>query len=275
MVLTLDGIRHRVRPGDPLFDWSLAGRGQLGVITEVVLETIEKSYDLDARVFAWRDFTSFAHDMASVVAERRFDWLRARLSWDQAGSVQAAAGHLGPVGDAVERDLVGLAATYGARERLDLFASSAEPPDEAWQLASPSVEVVLPVTARGMAGLAAIHHRVRTSPLVRHLPRGSSLMALRGRDAATPPMAPLPEGDLVMMLAIRPEVPLGEVEPLLPHAAAIADLALAHGGAIYAMGVEPTSADWLERQLGPRHAELVALKRKYDPLGLLNPGLLR
>lgn len=275
MVLTLDGIRHRVRPGDPLFDWSLAGRGQLGLITEVVLETIEKSYDLDARVFVWRNFAAFAVDMATVVAERRFDWLRARLSWDEAGSVHAAAGHLGPVGDAVERDLVGLSASYGARETLDLFASSAEPPDEAWKLASPSVEVVLPVNERGLAGLSAIHTRVRSSPLKRYLPRGSSLMTLRGRDALTPPMAPLPASELVMMLAIRPEVPLHEVDALLPHTAAIADIALECGGAVYAMGVEPTSADWLMRQLGPQHAELVALKQKYDPLGLLNPGFVK
>lgn len=275
MLLTLDGTRHRVRAGDPLFDWSLAGRGQLGIITEVVLETIEKSYDLEARVFAWRNFATFARDMATVVAEGRFDWLRARLSWDKDGSVMAAGGHLGPVvGERAASDLVGLSASYGNTERLDLFATSAEPPEEAWNLASPSVEVVMPVSDAGLAGLAAIHARVMASPLTRYLPRGSSLMALRGRNAATPPMAPLPEGDLALMLAIRPEVPLGEVAPLIPHAVAIADLAVAHGGAIYAMGVEPSRPDWLNRQLGPRYEELVALKRRHDPLNLLNPGLL-
>lgn len=275
MLLTLDGTRHRVRPGDPLFDWSLAGRGQLGLITEVVLETIEKSYDLEARVFAWRNFATFARDMATVVAEGRFDWLRARLSWDKDGSVHAAGGHLLPVlGNRAENDLSGLAASYGALERLDLFATSAEPPEAAWDLASPSVEVVMPVTEQGLAGLAKIHAHVLGSPLTRYLPRGSSLMALRGKNAATPPMAPLPSSDLALMLAIRPEVPHGEVAPLIPHAVAIADLATQHGGAIYAMGVEPSAPDWLARQLGPRYDELVALKRRHDPLGLLNPGLL-
>lgn len=275
MLLTLDGTRHRVRPGDPLFDWSLAGRGQLGIVTEVVLETIEKSYDLEARVFAWRNFATFARDMATIVAEGRFDWLRARLSWDKDGSVMAAGGHLLPVANnRAENDLVGLAASYGAPERLDLFATSAEPPEAAWNLASPSVEVVLPVTETGLAGLAKIHARVMASPLTRYLPRGSSLMALRGKNAETPPMAPLPSCDLALMLAIRPEVPLGDVPPLIPHARAIADLAVEHGGAIYAMGIEPSSPDWLQRQLGPRHDELLALKRRHDPLGLLNPGLL-
>lgn len=274
-LLTLDGIRHRVRPGDPLFEWSLAGRGQLGLITEVVLDTLEKSYELEARVFAWRNFATFALDMATVVGERRFDWLRARLSWDKDGSVMAAGGHLLPVaGERAKTDLLGLSASYGAPERLDLFATSAEPPEPAWDLASPSVEVVMPVTELGLAGLAQIHARVMASPLTRYLPRGSSLMALRGKNAHTPPMAPLPESELALMLAIRPEVPLGEVAPLLPHTVAIAELALAHGGAIYAMGVEPSTPDWLARQVGPRFDELVALKRKHDPLNLLNPGLL-
>ena len=130
------------------------------------------------------------------------------------------------------------------------------------------------MTERGLTGLAAIHAKVLGSPLAKYLPRGSSLMALRGRNASTPPLAPLPESNLALMLAIRPEVPLSEAQALVPHAAAIADLALEHGGAIYAMGVEPTSPDWLKRQLGPRYAEFVALKSKYDPLGLLNPGFL-
>ncbi len=274
MVMTLDGTRHRVKAGDPLFDWSLAGRGQLGIITEVALETVTKSTDLEARVLGWRDLTTFVADMKRVVGQR-FDWLRARLQWREGAPVAAAAGHMLPVDGMALDDFKGLLASMSAPERLDLFEKSAEPPDERWQLASPSVEVVLPVNESGMAALLEIHRRVSSSQLARYLTQGSSLMALSGREVQRFPMAPLPDCDLCVMLAIRPEVPRGEVEPFLPLLEWVAEHTLDAGGKVYAMSIEPRRERWLETQLGAgRYADLLKLKTKHDPLGLLNPGFI-
>lgn len=274
VLMTLDGTRQRVRPGDDLFDWSLAGCGQLGVITEVVLDTVTRGYDLDARVLAWPSLERFLDDMRLVVHERRFDWLRARLTWAPGVPVAAAAGHTSD-GATRAHDFTGLGASLGARDTVDLFAKSVEPPDPRWAFASPGVEVILPVDPIGIAGAHAIARRVVEIGLAPYLPNGSSIMVLPGGDALRFPMAPLPPSELAMMVAIRPELPLSEVPRFLPALRAITDLALEHGGRIYIMGLAPTRPDWLQVQLGQeRYQRLVALKRKWDPDGLLNPGLL-
>ena len=274
MVMTVDGTRHRVHPGDDLFDWSLAGRGQLGIITEVVLETSERGYDLQARVLGWPSLERFVEDARKIVAEGRFEWLRARLSWSPGAPIGAAAGHFG-AGAMREQDFVGLVANQGQSDTLDLYEKSAESPDARWSLACPGVEVILPVDAAGIAAVHEITRRISGSELAQYLPRGSSIMALSGRDALRFPMAPLPTHDLVMMLAIRPEVPSAEVPRFLPLLRGIADLALDAGGKIYLMGLEPTRPGWLETQLGhDRYQRIKALKAKWDPDHLLNPGLV-
>jgi len=274
MVMTVDGTRHRVRPGDDLYDWSLAGRGQLGIITEILLETTERGYELDARVLGWPSLDHFVEDARIIVAEGRFDWLRARLNWRPGAPVGAAAGHLGK-GLTRAADFTGLGASQGQSDTIDLYDKSAESPDGRWSLACPGVEVIVPGDAAGVAAVHEINRRISGSELARYLPRGSSIMALSGRDAQHFPMAPLPAHDLVLMLAVRPEIPTLEVARYLPLLRGIADLALDAGGKVYLMGLEPTRPRWLEAQLGKeRYQRLVALKAKWDPDHLLNPGLV-
>ena len=275
VVMTLDGTRHRVRPGDDLFDWSLAGRGQLGIMTEVVLDTMERGYDLTARVLSWPSLDRFLDDARTITDEGRFDWLRARVTWAANAPVNAAAGHIGDVATEDLDDYVGLVATQGARDELDLYAKSAEAPDERWALASPGVEIVLPVDAKGIAAAHEIALRIQRSTLSRALPRGSSIMVLSTKHRRRFPLAPLPDSDLAMMIAIRPELPVADVPQFLPMLRGFADLALDAGGKVYLMSLEPTRPGWLRAQLGPeRHDHLRALKAKWDPEGLLNAGLL-
>jgi len=279
-VMTLDGTRHRVRPGDDLFDWSLAGRGQLGIVTEVVLDTVRRSYDLEARVLSWRTLVDFLADSRRISAEGRFDWLRARMMWTPGAPVAAAAGHmLNPAGASppeAARDFSGLIAQLGPRERVDLFAKGIEdPPEEHWAFASPGVELIVPMDADGLAALREVHRRVSTSDIARYMPRGSSIMVLPGSDAIRFPMAPLPATDAVVLVAIRPEVPVTDVPRFVASMRELADFVVAAGGKLYLMGLEPTRPGWLRDQLGrERYDRLVALKAKWDPEGLLNPGLL-
>lgn len=286
-VMTLDGTRHEVGPGDALFDWALAGRGQLGVITEAVIATARQSYDLDGRVLAWRSVFDFLRDSRAITHEQRFDFLRARMMWTPEAPVGAAAGHFVRPGaggaDAARaaRDFGGLVGRVGARERIDLFAEGvAEPPAIHWAPASPGVEIVLPLDGKGLAALQEIHRRVATSELAPLMPRGSSIMilegtALEGKSRARFPMAPLPATDLVVLIAIRPEVPVDNVARFIPFMRELADYAIRAGGELYLMSLAPTRKGWFADQLGPdRHARLAALEAEWDPLGLLNPGLI-
>ena len=284
-VMTLDGTRHEVGPGDALFDWALAGRGQLGVITEAVIATTRASYDLDGRVLAWRSVFDFLRDSRAITNEQRFDLLRARMMWTHEGPVGAAAGHFvrpGATGADTEgtarvaRDFSGLVGRVGARERIDLFAEGiAEPPAIHWAPASPGVELVLPLDGKGLAALQEIHRRVSASELAPLMPRGSSMMVLSGADRTRFPMAPLPATDLVVLIAIRPEVPVENVARFIPFMREIADYAIRAGGQLYLMSLAPTRKGWFADQLGAeRFRRLVALKTEWDPLGLLNPGLI-
>lgn len=278
VVMTPDGTRHRVRPGDALFDWSLAGRGQLGIVTEVLLETTRTPDDLTARVILWPTLDAFLDDTPVILAQGRFDYLRARLLYAPNAPVAAAAGHFGRdeprAGAGGVGDFEGLRARSGPPETLAYFDKLSEPPDARWALPSPDLELVLPLDARGRSALATIHHAITDSPMAAYFPLGSSIMPL---PAATRfPLAPLPPGAThAVMLALRPEVPEREAARACAALAPLVDLAHAAGGRIYLMGIEPTDAAFLERQFGAATmATWRALKATHDPRGLLNPGLL-
>ncbi|MBL8784309.1 MAG: tryptophan 7-halogenase, partial [Deltaproteobacteria bacterium] len=198
VLMTVDGTRHRVKPGDDLFDWSLAGRGQLGLITEVVLDTITRGTTLAARVIEWTSVERFLEDALTASREGRFDWLRARLEWTPGMIVAAAAGHLVPGPDAIPAtaaaDFEGLIGRYGPLETLDVFDKSVEATDSEWRHAAPCVEIVLPLN--GESGpeetgrvIRRVADRIADSGLARFLPRGSSLMVLPAKDAQRLPLA--------------------------------------------------------------------------------------
>ena len=61
-VITLDGEIHEVRPGDELFDYTLAGRSQLGVISAATIRTRSAPWTLQLRVLKWDSVEAFLGD---------------------------------------------------------------------------------------------------------------------------------------------------------------------------------------------------------------------
>ena len=278
VVMTPDGTRHSVVRGDPLFDYSLGGRGQLGVMTEVTLRTVVRPGRVVARVVRWPSMAAFLEDAVTIIGERRFDILRGRIHW-QAATVDGAVGRFqdAPRGDEDEW-LRGLNGKGAAKlEAIDYYTENMKPPSDHWLPATPAVEFALPFDPAdlpaALARLAELRDRVLGAGLGPFTPLGTSFMVLPTVD--TLPLAPVPkQAPLAIMIALRPEMPADAVAPVLPAIRDIGRWALERGGKLYLMCVEPGTADFLERQFGAHLGPLRELKRRYDPANLLNPGLL-
>jgi FAD/FMN-containing dehydrogenase len=97
-------------------------------------------------------------------------------------------------------------------------------------------------------------------------------MVLRNR--RNYPLAPLPDTDFCMMVALRPAMSLRDVAQYMPELHQIQARALEAGAKMYMMSIDPEIPGFLDVQFGSALAEFVSLKRELDPKGLLNPGLL-
>jgi len=278
VVMTPDGVRHEVGRGDPLFDYSLGGRGQLGVMAEVTLKTEVRPGRVVARVVRWPTLSAFLEDAVTIIGERRFDILRGRINWE-AATVDGAVGAFRERerGDE-QRWMSDLQGKPTPRiENIDYYTENMKPPSAHWLPATPAVEFALPFDPTdlpaALAMMAELRDKILGGGLAPYTPLGTSFMVLPTVD--TLPLAPVPRTTpLAIMIALRPEMPAEEVPKALPVVRDIGHWALARGGKLYLMCVEPETPDFLERQLGEHLAPLRALKRQHDPAGLLNPGLL-
>lgn len=270
-VMTLDGESHAVGPGDELFDWSLAGRGQLGIVTEALLETKRQPYDMRVRLLEWNDLDGFFVGARRILAERRFDFLKGRVQWGKRAVVSAPAGHFADARPSAVDDFHGLGAAISVAAPFDFFAASVAASTEAVE-ACPAMEFAVPFDAVGQAAMIEIYHRIAELGLTRFMPRGAPLCPVPGGRYPLSPVPPV--GGLVT--AIRPEIPPAEVPQWLPALFALGERAIAAGGRYYLMSIEPEGdRSFLEGSLGKATvARWRELKARFDPQGLLNPGLL-
>ncbi|PIE18511.1 MAG: hypothetical protein CSA66_04695 [Proteobacteria bacterium] len=274
-VMTLDGERHEVGPGDALFDYTLGGRGQLAVITEATLATVTRPRTVYARIMRWEDADAFIRDALIVSQDRRYAIFRGRIFWDS-GMVMGGVGNFvdSPAGE--DAHLEGLAGKGWHRvDKVDYYVQNLRPPDAHWLPAVPAVEVQLPYDpadhAAGVALVAEMRAQVVATGLAKRTPLGNSIMLLPNADH--PPLAPLPDAPMTLMLALRPEMPPKAVPEYLEAIKGVARWAMERGGRLYLMCVQPEMGDFLERQFGSALPRFRALKARYDPLGILNPGL--
>ncbi|MFT7583374.1 MAG: cytokinin dehydrogenase [Myxococcota bacterium] len=274
-VMTLDGESHQVGPGDPLFDYALAGRGQLAVITEATLATTRRSETLMARVLTWRNARSYLKACGPIGREGRFQLLRTRLEW-KTGIVRGAAGNFRDTTLHQDALLHGLDAKAGPMEPFAYFSEHTKPPNAHWLPDCPAVEIVLPCELTAPDAAARLVKQVRTAVLGLglgpFLPLGSSIMVVP--TAGHTPLAPLPGTSHALLLAIRPEIPNGLGAHWADAMVSLAKLAYTLGGKLYLVGIEQPGVIDLDAQYGEALAPFVALKRQHDPMGLMNPGLL-
>jgi len=267
-VVTVDGERHAVKPGDELFDYALCGRGQLAVIADATLTTVTRPSLLRGRMLGWRSLPPFLDAATRIVEQGLFDFFRARVMWEPGLPVAALAGDLGaaltPLDQIKPDDATPL-------EELDLLSLAREDQSKRWTFASPSLELLLPLPD-GLMTFRRLVDRIVEHRLNVHMPRGTSIMVLR-RPVGLP-LAPFPASELALLVALRFELPPYDAQRLVPTLQDIGKEAMDGGARSYLMSLELDTPDFLERQFGAELPALRALKDRHDPRRVLNPWLL-
>lgn len=273
-LITPDGACHHLGPEDELFRWSLAGRGQLGVIAEVTLQTVRRPWTMVSRALQWESLADFVRDNSRIVEHGLYDFMRARIRVNPEGSSRVYA-HVGRSTSTRSLDDDSLARLHPAKATdpalLDLYALLASGKEDSAD-ACPALEVVLPLPA-GLAIWDELAKQIAAAGIPALQPHGHSVMVV-ARDPRFP-LAPLPPtANTAMMIALRPSLPVDALPALLPALHAIARTALDAGARIYLMSIDIPTPDFLAKQFGADLATLLALKARVDPKALLNPGLL-
>lgn len=268
-VITLDGARHVVGPGDPLFDYTLCGRGQLAVIADVTLATIAQPRPLAARVLGWYTLKRFLAAAEQIAARGAFAVFRPKLAWRPGQPVSAIVADVGPT-----LDLDGLEIDDQTEAApLDLLAMASEDPYHQWSAACPALELVFPYPS-GLATWAQVADRLVLANLHAHLAGGTAVLLTR---PSRLPLAPMPPGERAFAVVVRPEIPVARAPASVPLLADLGRLAIEQGGArLYLMSIDVAMAPerFLTAQFGAALAPFRALKDRYDPQRLLNPWIL-
>ena len=276
-LVTPDAATHKLTPRDELFHLALAGAGQLGAIVDATVRTTpptERSLEhLHSRVLRWRTLAGFIEGAIAIASARRHEFLRARLYWGQPFAVEAIVGDFGApsAGDDVSR-----AEGASPIETFDLAAEWRRDPTPLWNYYAPVMEVILPIPEAGARDAAwrSLDEVVRMTGLARDIAHGASV-ALVPRQLGLP-LAPIPKATpWSLVVALRPRVlawsRLASVRRALRE---VGTRAIANGGRVYLIGEELGLPGFLDAQFGVALAPLVAARRRVDPFGLCNPGLL-
>jgi cytokinin dehydrogenase len=275
-LVTPNGNVHRVGPGDSLFRFALAGRGQLGIIAEAGIKTLHRTSHLSLRLLKWHSLSDYVEDAIRLIESRYYEFSRIRVRFlpesphgnsvvGVAGNFQDELPHQDDAAKILQR------AKLYPYEHLDLHQHYTHDPSGRWNHCSPSVEMIFPLPD-GLKHWEQFNKQIFESGLYRFLPRGSSIMILKSDPRF--PLAPLPTSDYCMMIALRPAMTLPEVNEYLPLLHSFEDQALSAGAKLYLMSIEPQVPNFLELEFGEAHHEFIRLKNELDPNRLLNPGLI-
>ena len=270
-----DGTITTLGPDDERFGYVLCGRGVLGAIARARLEVIARPPLLAGHLVAWRSLEEFLLGARVIHRDQRYEFVRAMLLWNQGGAVRAILANFTdgdvPRGPGVD----GL----GAAEAIvlppsDRLVHARQDPIERWHYVCPALELALPLDERGRAAWGEIAPRVMRSGLAQHLPDGSAVVVVPGHPRL--PLAPVPSGEAALLVALRPQLARPEdAAHWLPLLRELAAIAIAHGGRIYLISVEPDDPRFVEAQFGTAVVQRWRqLKAEVDPDGLCNPGLL-
>lgn len=272
-VVTPDGQLLRLQPRDPLFHYVLAGRGQLAIIAQTAIKTINRKSMLASCVAKWNSVQDYVEDAIRIIEEHKYEFSRIRIQFDPESKHRNAVG--GVLGNFSEEfpEIGRLQnARFSSFKKFDSFEYYRQDPSENWKLCSPSVEIVFPLPD-GLKLWQTFNKEILWSGLYRYLKNGSSIMILRSNPDF--PLAPFPATEYCMMIAIRPAMPLSKVKEYLPLLRSFEFRALEEGAKIYLMSIESDHPNFLEKQFSTSALEKFReLKTELDPKNLLNPGLM-
>ncbi len=289
-------VRCSSRQNHDLFDAVRAGMGQFGVITESTLKLRRHKPKFRSHYLLYDDLSALLGDLKSVMTDERFDYLE---SWcvpcpqgfkkvgDQR---QAFAQWFYPLHATVEAD--GAAAPTGARgdpsglkfykhvhteegeigdffTRLDsLFALWKR--GGFWDYAHPWMECTLPWQTTPLYISQVLQSMPPQAIVGGHI----LLWPARG-NASSVPLFMRPASDFLMGFGILPAVPPRLVDEGLPRLNLASQASSMMGGKRYLSGwIEFDQAQW-KAHYGHKWPTVVALKKKFDPQGILNPGFIK
>lgn len=278
-----------------LFDAVRAGVGQFGVITEATLRLRKHKPGFRSFYLLYDDLGALLEDLKLAMGEERFDYIE---SWcvpcpqgfrKVAGQRQPFAQWFYPWHVTVETDAAGAPEAAEKLRGLKFYKHVHTEDGEMmefftrldnlfalwkrggfWDYAHPWMECVLPWQTTALY----INQVLRNLP-PQAVVGGHILLWPARRNASSVPLFMRPGGDFLMGFGILPAVPKHLVNEALPRLNLASQASTMMGGKRYLSGwiaFEP--AQWIAH-FGDQWPTVVALKKKYDPKGILNPGFVK
>lgn len=277
-----------------LFDAVRSGLGLCGVITRARLRLVPAKPQVRTWYLLYDDLPSFMKDARTLMADGRFGYLESWCVPCPQGFRKVegvptpfaqwffplhASVEFSPDAAPDERAMLAGLAHYRQVHREDRsileFANRLEPLFELWKRggywagAHPWMEAVLPwdASASYITGVLA--------NLPPHLLGGGHILLWPSRGTTSKvPLFMTPRTEFVMGFGILPGLPppaMAVAGPLLQRAS---DLALKMGGKRYPSGWLDFDAPRWQAHFGDRWEALRGWKRRFDPDGVLHPGLV-
>jgi FAD/FMN-containing dehydrogenase len=277
-----------------LFDAVRSGLGLCGVVTRAVLRTVPALPQVRTYYLLYDDLPSFLKDARLLMTEERFGWLEAWCvpcpqGFRKVDGVPTPfAQWFFPLHASVEfrpgetpddrKMLAGLGyyRQVHCEDRSALeFAGRLEPLFELWKrggywaAAHPWMEAILPWES------AASYITGVLAGLPPHVLGGGHILLWPSKGTtSTVPLFMRPKGEFVMGFGILPGLPPAAMAVAGPMLRRASDLALKMGAKRYPSGwIEFDAARW-KAHFGDRWAGLAAAKKRFDPDGILHPGLV-
>ena len=279
-VVTGDGRLLRCSPHEnrELFRVVPGGLGQFGIIVRATVKLVPA--ETTARVYNlfYPDLESMTAAQRTALADRRFSYLEGQLIPAQDGSFQfmleGVEYYTPPSTPDDTALLAGLNPASVQTAELPYFAWLNRIYDlvqqiKALDLPGPWINVFLPDEATD----AYVSHVLDITPPADA--GGVVLLYPVANELINRPLVRLPDSPVVFLLALLRAVSPpndAEVQRLLGVNRELYDQARAVGGTHYPVGAIPlTPADW-RAHYGPRYAEVVLAKSRFDPKHVLTPG---
>ncbi len=284
-VLSLEVVNGegRVRECSPsvrpeLFRAVLGGLGQFAIIARATVRLVPA--ETTARVYNlfYADLESMTAAQRTALADRRFSYLEGQLIPAEGGGwqhmLEGVVYYTPPSTPDDAALLAGLDPVSSEITELPYFAWLNRIYDlveqlKALDLPGPWINVFVPDAATDayVANVLATTPPADAGGVMLLYPVPNELIDL--------PFVRLPDSPVVFLLAILRAVNPpsdSEVQRLLGVNRSLYDQARAVGGTHYPVGAIPlTPADW-RAHYGPRYAEVVLAKHRYDPNHVLTPG---
>src|SRR3954470_19621133 len=274
-VVTGDGriVTCSDQSNSDLFNIMLAGLGQCGIITKVVMRLMEAPTNVLFIKMDYDDFQTASADLALLAKDGRFQHLDGRGAGRPTGGVgyyvEGGAFYDAPDTADEAKLTAGLnfakktatAMTYEQYFRREEVCGACTTPQQ-----KPFVYLCIPSSLYVQYTSGILDSPTESAFLV---PR----MSAWRRNVIKRPLTPMPNEDIVYRFQLSRTVPVGtDPQAMIALNRTLYERARDIGGdRMTSSAVSMTQADWV-RHYGPSWPMLEAAKKKYDPKNVLTPG---